>query len=56
MLKKVKKVTIHYPADENKEEFQRRAARSLAEVLCEKYPLEVIDKIIERLEIEEQID
>ncbi|WP_163255891.1 hypothetical protein [Clostridium sporogenes] len=56
MLKKVKKVTVHYPTDENKKDFQRRSARSLAEVLCEKYPLEVIDKIIERLEIEEQID
>ncbi|WP_192859244.1 hypothetical protein [Clostridium botulinum] len=56
MLKKIKKVTVHYPTDENKEEFQRRAARAFAEVLCEKYPLEVIDKIIERLEREEQID
>lgn len=46
---KIKKVTVHYPLQENKEEFDRRAARATAKVLCQMYPPEVIDEIIERL-------
>lgn len=46
---KVRRVTVHYPTKENKEEFDRRAARAVAKVLCEKYPLETIDKVIEKL-------
>lgn len=49
---KVRRVTVHYPTEENKEEFDRRAARAVAKVLCEKYPLETIDKVIEKLEKE----
>ncbi|WP_443659017.1 hypothetical protein [Clostridium algidicarnis] len=48
--KKIKKVTVHYPTKENEEEFQRRAAKSVAQVLFEMYPLYVIDKIIDNLE------
>lgn len=46
---KIKKVTVHYPLPENKDEFDKRAARAVAKVLCEMYPPEVIDKIIEKL-------
>lgn len=40
---------MHYPLPENKEEFDIRAARAVAKVLCEMYPPEVLDKIIEGL-------
>jgi len=48
--KKIKKVTVHYPTKENEEEFQKRAVKSVAQVLFEMYPLYVIDKIIDNLE------
>lgn len=41
---------MHYPTKENEEEFQKRAAKSVAQVLFEMYPLYVIDKIIDDLE------
>ena len=47
---KIRNVIVHFPTEENEEEFQRRAAKATAEVLCKKYPLQMIDKIIERLE------
>lgn len=47
--RKIKNVTVHYPSSDNKAEFNRKAARAVAEVLCEKYPPKVIEQIIERL-------
>ncbi len=41
---------MHYPTKENEEEFQKRAVKSVAQVLFEMYPLYVIDKIIDNLE------
>lgn len=50
--KKVKKVRVYYPTSENKDEFERRISRALIKVWCDDYPLEVIDKIIDKLEKE----
>lgn len=54
--KKIKNVTVHYPTKENEGEFQKRAAKSVAQVLFEMYPLYVIDKIIDNLENAEKSD
>ena len=47
MKSKIKNVTVHYPTPENQAEFDRRATRAVAKVLCEMYPSEVIDQIID---------
>lgn len=39
-------VTVIYPAPENKEEFERRAARAVAKVLVDSLPPEQIDELI----------
>lgn len=49
---KIRKITVHYPTPENQEEFDRRAARAVAKVLCDMYPPQVIDEVIERLKEE----
>lgn len=40
---------VHYPSDENKEEFEIRFAKACAQILIDKYPPEVIDELIETL-------
>lgn len=54
MKSKIKNVTVHYPTPENQEEFDRRAARAVAKVLCEKYPPEVINQIIDYYKTKEK--
>lgn len=48
MLKKLT-FKVHYPIDENKEEFERRFAKACAQILIDKYPPDVIDQVIEKL-------
>lgn len=52
---KIRNVTVHYPIKENQAEFDRRAARAVAKVLCKKYPPEVIEEIIKRLELSKEV-
>ncbi|GAA0788015.1 hypothetical protein [Hathewaya limosa] len=46
---KIKKVIINYPTPENQEEYERRTAEAVAKILCECYPLDVIDQLISAL-------
>ncbi|KEH91640.1 hypothetical protein Z962_p0014 (plasmid) [Clostridium botulinum C/D str. BKT12695] len=50
------KVTINYPTEENKEEYERRKARAVAKVLIDTLPPQVIDKLVEKLERENAND
>lgn len=40
-------VKVHYPTPENKDEFDKRAAKAVAKVLYEVLPYEKIDELIE---------
>ncbi|MBU5269434.1 hypothetical protein [Clostridium cochlearium] len=46
-VRKIKNVVVHYPTPENQEEFDKKAARAVAKVLFNMYPIEVIEQIIE---------
>ncbi|SHJ72547.1 4-alpha-glucanotransferase [Tepidibacter formicigenes] len=39
-------ITVNYPTKENEEEFDNRAARAVAKILCETLPIDTIDEII----------
>ena len=39
-------VRVHYPTPENKDEFDKRAAKAVAKVLYEVLPYEKIDELI----------
>lgn len=41
------KIIIHYPTEENQEEFDRRSAQAVAKVLVDSLPSEKIDELIE---------
>lgn len=46
----IRNVIIKLPKDVKMEEIERRACQAYARILCEMYPSEVIEKIIEKLE------
>ncbi|APH14288.1 MULTISPECIES: hypothetical protein [Clostridium] len=46
----IRNVIIKFPKNVKIEEIERRACQAYARILCEMYPSEVIEKIIEKLE------
>ncbi|WP_164508975.1 hypothetical protein [Clostridium rectalis] len=45
----VKEVIVHYPEGENKEEFNKKASEAVIKILCDKYPKEVIEEVLDKL-------
>lgn len=45
----IRNVIVNFPKDVSREDIERRACRAYSKILCEMYPPEAIDRMIEKL-------